>query len=44
MKLTDLPSSMTDWSTLPTSEDPGESVFAIVRVRQFGEIQLRIVE
>ena len=44
MKLADLPSSMTDWSALPSSEHPGESGTAIVRSRQFGEIQLRLVE
>jgi hypothetical protein len=43
LKLTDLPSSMTDWSTLPLSEHPGESGLATVRSRQFGEIQLRMV-
>ena len=44
MKLVDLPSSMTDWSTVPSSEHPGESGRATVRSRQFGEIQLRMVE
>ena len=44
MKLTNLPSSMTDWSTLPSSVHPGESGTAVVRSRQFGEIQLRMVE
>ena len=44
MKLADLPSSMTDWSTVPASEHPGESGRASVRSRQFGEIQLRMVE
>lgn len=44
MKLTDLPSSMTDWSALPSSEHRGESGTAAVRSRQFGEIQLRMVE
>ena len=44
MKLADLPSSMTDWSTVPSSEHPGESGSATMRSRQFGEIQLRMVE
>ena len=44
MKITDLPSSMTDWSAIPSSEHPGQSGTALVRSRQFGEIQLRIVE
>ncbi|OYW12811.1 MAG: hypothetical protein B7X34_01515 [Acidobacteriia bacterium 12-62-4] len=44
MHIDNLPSSMTDWSTLPASEHPGESGLALVRTRQFGEIQLRLVE
>jgi len=44
MKLADLPSSMTDWSTVPSSEHPGESGRATMRSRHFGEIQLRLVE
>jgi len=44
VKPTDLPSGMTDWSTLPSSEYPGESGTAAVRSRQLGEIQLRMVE
>ena len=44
MKLAGLPSGMTDWATVPSSEHPGESGRATVRSRQFGEIQLRMVE
>jgi len=44
VKLTNLPSSMTDWSTVPPSEHPGESGSALVRARRFGEVQLRLVE
>lgn len=44
MKFTDLPSSITDWSAQPASEHPGESGTATVRSRQFGEIQLRLVD
>src|SRR5438309_1842083 len=44
MKLADLPSSMADWSTVPSSEHPGECGRATVRSRQFGEVQLRMVE
>jgi hypothetical protein len=44
MKLVDLPSSMTDWSKVPSSEHAGESGRTTVRSRQFGEIQLRLVE
>jgi hypothetical protein len=44
MKLSDLPSSTTDWSTITPSEHPGESGTATMRARQFGEIQIRLVE
>jgi hypothetical protein len=44
MKLVDLPTSMTDWSAVPSSVHPGESGAATIRARQFGEIQLRLVE
>jgi len=44
LKLADLPSSMTDWTTVPVSELAGESGKACVRSRRFGEIQLRMVE
>jgi hypothetical protein len=44
VKLTHLPSSRTDWSMLPSSELPGECGTAALRSRQFGEIQLRMVE
>jgi hypothetical protein len=39
MKLADSPSSMTNWSTVPASEHPGESGRATMRSRQLGEIQ-----
>lgn len=44
MKLSNIPSGMTDWSTLPSSINPGESGTAVVRSREFGEVQLRMVE
>jgi hypothetical protein len=44
MRLTDLPSSMTDWSSLPAIAHPGKSGTALMRSRQFGDIQLRMVE
>ena len=44
MKLANLPASMTDWSTITSSEHPGDSGTASVRARHFGEIQLRLVE
>ena len=53
LKLIDLPSSMTDWSTLPSSEHPGESGRATAQANpgeppcaraSFGGIQLRMVE
>jgi hypothetical protein len=44
MKLANLPAGITDWSTMTSSEHPGESGTATMRARQFGEIQLRLVE
>jgi hypothetical protein len=44
MRLANLPAGMTDWSTIGASEHPGESGIATMRTRQFGEIQLRLVE
>ena len=41
MKLTDLPSSMTDWSTLPSSEHPVNRHSR--HSRQFGRSRFRVV-
>lgn len=44
MDLSKLPSGITDWSALAPSNHSGESGFAIARVRQFGDVQVRLVE
>jgi hypothetical protein len=44
MKLANLPTGVTDWAQFPASTHPGESGMATARVRQCGEIQLRLVE
>jgi quercetin dioxygenase-like cupin family protein len=44
MKLANLPTGVTDWAQLPETTHPGESGTATARVRQCGEIQLRLVE
>jgi hypothetical protein len=44
MQLTDIPFGMTDWSTVETTEHPGESGTARWRTRQFGTIRVRMVE
>ena len=43
MNLRNLPVGITDWSKLPASAHPGESGTAMMRVRQLGDIQLRLV-
>ena len=43
MNLDNLPVGITDWSELPASVHPGESGTATVRMRQLGDIQLRLV-
>lgn len=44
MKLSDIPFSMTDWSTVERSEHRGERGCAYWRTRQFGDIRVRMVE
>lgn len=44
MKLANLPTGVTDWTQLSASTHPGESGSATARVRQFPEIQLRLVD
>jgi len=43
MKLTGLPTGVTDWSTLDASSQPGATGAAVTRGRQFGDVQLRLV-
>ena len=44
MQLNDIPFGTTDWSTVETTEHPGESGTARSRTRQFGTIRVRMVE
>jgi uncharacterized cupin superfamily protein len=44
VKLENVPAGMTDWSQVPTSEQSGEFGSAVVRTRQVGDVQLRLVE
>lgn len=43
MKLTDLPTGMTDWSNLDASSQPGATGAATIKSRRFGDMQLRLV-
>ena len=43
MKLTDLPTGVTDWSTLHPSSQPGATGTATIRGRHVGDLQLRLV-
>jgi hypothetical protein len=43
MNLSSLTVGVTDWSELPESVHPGESGTATMRMRQFEDIQLRLV-
>jgi hypothetical protein len=44
MEMTGIPFSTTDWSTVPATEHQGETGVARWRTRQFGAIQVRMVE
>lgn len=44
MNLKTFPAGVTDWSRLPASSHPGESGTATMRLRQCGDIQLRLVD
>ena len=44
MKLDDLPAGITDWSDVTASVYPSQSGTATMRTRQFGDIQLRLVD
>ncbi len=43
MKLSNLPTGVTDWANLPASSLPGASGTATVRGRQLGDVQIRLV-
>lgn len=44
MKMSAIPFGITDWSTVETTEHPGEQGSAIWRTRNFGDIRVRMVE
>lgn len=43
MRITDLPFGTTDWSTVPAERKAGATGWAEWRVRQFGEIRVRLL-
>ncbi len=43
MKLSDIPTGLTDWSSLSASSQPGARGAATVRGRQLGDVQIRLV-
>ena len=43
MNLNDLPTGTIDWSQVPESIYQGQTGTAIIRTRQFGDIQIRLV-
>jgi hypothetical protein len=44
MKLDDVPFGATDWRKLETSTHPGETGSATARTRQWGDVQVRLVD
>jgi quercetin dioxygenase-like cupin family protein len=44
MKMSGFPFSTTDWSQVVRSEHPGETGTALLRVLEFGDIRVRMVE
>ena len=44
MKLTNIPFQTTDWSQVPAEEHPGDVGVAAWRVKQHGDIRVRMVE
>ena len=44
MKILDVPFGVTDWSTVPATEHPGETGMALWRTRELGNIRVRMVE
>lgn len=43
MKISDLPFGITDWSAVPSERKAGERGWAEWRVRQFGDIRVRLL-
>ena|SRR5437879_3809269 len=44
MKIENIPFTTTDWSTITSTEHPGETGKAFWRTLQFGDIRIRMVE
>ncbi len=44
MRMNDIPFGTTDWATVPATRHDGETGHALWRVRQFGDIRVRMVE
>jgi len=44
MRLNDIPFGVTDWSTVDRAERRGASGTAVWRMRQFGDVRVRMVE
>ena len=44
MKITNIPFESIDWSTIPYERHPGETGYADWRIRQCGDIRIRVVE
>jgi hypothetical protein len=44
MRIEDVPFGVTDWSTVPATEHPGETGVATWRTREIGNIRVRMVE
>jgi hypothetical protein len=44
MRLNDIPFGVTDWSTVDKAERRGASGTAVWRMRQFGDVRVRMVE
>jgi quercetin dioxygenase-like cupin family protein len=44
MRISDVPFGVTDWSSVPVTEHPGETGVALWRTREIGNIRVRMVE
>lgn len=44
MKIPETPFNVTDWSTVPATEHPGETGMAVWRTVNVGDIRIRLVE
>lgn len=44
MKMSHIPFGITDWADVPSERKPGETGWADWKVRQFGDIRVRLLE